>query len=154
MRTPARLAICLVLAACQSEQKIGVDPSEGMPAASTDAGDGSLGDVTDVDTTADTPTNPTTPTTGDTAAPPTGTTAETTGTSPPIDTGLTGPEICETAANLVGYLDGYQTAGDGKVLFCHSQNGNKWVYIESDISACLPHLGHAYDIFPTTGCDS
>ncbi len=70
------------------------------------------------------------------------------------DTGLTDDEICESADALAGYLDPWQTAGDGRVYYCHSSSGSNWVFIESDISSCLPHLNHGFDIFPTTGCDS
>ena len=64
-------------------------------------------------------------------------------------------DACEDAGSrTAGYLDAYQTAGDGKVVFCHQVGGPNWVEIDTDISACLPHLDHELDVFPTTGCDS
>jgi hypothetical protein len=78
-----------------------------------------------------------------------------TDTVPWIDTGLTDQEICEEAARIAGYLDPYQTPGDGKVLYCHSGGGPNYTFVDSDISSCLTHLSnHASDVFPTTGCDS
>jgi hypothetical protein len=69
-----------------------------------------------------------------------------------------GPDVpddtCERAANISGYLDRFQVAGDGRVLYCHSSSGRGFVVIASDISSCLPHLDHRYDIFPTSLCDS
>lgn len=72
----------------------------------------------------------------------------------PGDTGLTGDEICELAAALVIELDPYQTPDDGRVVYCHAGGGSNLHYIETDISACIPHLNHPGDVFPTTGCDS
>ena len=71
----------------------------------------------------------------------------------PTDTGLTGEEICERAARVFGYLDRFQTPGDGRVFFCHF-TGSGWHYLETDISACLSHAQQHSDTFPTTGCDS
>ena len=67
----------------------------------------------------------------------------------------TGEEfICQHAADIDGYLDAFETAGDGKVLYCHSSSGKNYVLVESDIDSCLTHMGHKYDIFPTTLCGS
>jgi hypothetical protein len=58
------------------------------------------------------------------------------------------------AASLAGYLDPWQTPLDGRVYYCHSSSGSNWNFVESDISSCLPHINHNYDVFPTTGCDT
>jgi hypothetical protein len=71
----------------------------------------------------------------------------------PADT-ATIEEICELAANLTGYLDRFQTAGDGRVLYCHSGSGDGYNLVDSDIDSCSAHLDHRYDVFPSTGCDS
>ncbi|MCA9493359.1 MAG: hypothetical protein KC621_25685, partial [Myxococcales bacterium] len=68
-------------------------------------------------------------------------------------TPTTDQELCERAAGLAGYLDQWQTAGDGRVYYCHSSSGN-YTFVESDISSCLPHLNHNFDVFPSTGCDT
>ena len=80
-----------------------------------------------------------------------------TGTFPDLDTGLTGEEICALAYAYptANYLDPLQTPYDNKVLYCHNGGGSNWTFVDSDISACMPHLqNHSGDIFPTTGCDS
>lgn len=73
------------------------------------------------------------------------------------DTG-TGGEIpddaCVIAAEIDGYLDGFQTEGDGRVLYCHSGSAKSYVFVDSDIDSCLAHLDHRGDVFPTTLCDS
>jgi len=76
-------------------------------------------------------------------------------TTPGDDTGPGGGEPdCEEAKRTTGYLDGFQRPGDGKVVFCHRQGGPNYVIINTDIDACLPHLDHDQDVFPTSGCDS
>ena len=55
---------------------------------------------------------------------------------------------------MAGFLDPLQTPGDGKVIFCHSSGGSNYVYNDTSISSCLTHISHAYDIMPTTICDS
>jgi hypothetical protein len=74
--------------------------------------------------------------------------------TPGTDTDLTEEEICEAAAALTITLDPYQTPDDGKVIYCHSSSGGSYNYIDSNISSCLPHLNHNYDVFPTSGCDT
>ena len=61
---------------------------------------------------------------------------------------------CDWAQAVAGWLDGLQTPYDGRVLYCHSSSGTNFVFVDSDINSCLTHVGHAYDIFPTTLCDS
>ena len=63
-------------------------------------------------------------------------------------------DLCSKAARTAGYLDKFQTAGDGKVLYCHRGGGPHYVLVDSDISSCLPHLDHENDVFPSTLCDS
>jgi hypothetical protein len=83
------------------------------------------------------------------------------------DTGVTGEEggdsgtggeipddACVLASEIDGYLDAFQTAGDGRVLYCHSGSGKSFVFVDSDIDSCLAHLDHRGDVFPTTLCDS
>ena len=65
-----------------------------------------------------------------------------------------GVSTCETAGNLTEYLDTFQVTGDDRVLYCHGTGGGNFVLVESDISACFPHLDHRFDVFPATGCDS
>ena len=79
---------------------------------------------------------------------------DTASTATTSDTGLTDDEFCQKAATLSGFLDGFQTPDDGKVVFCHSGSGSHYSKNDTDISACLPHLNHTNDVFPTTGCDS
>lgn len=72
-----------------------------------------------------------------------------------VDTDTGFPEdLCDKASRTTGYLDHFQTSGDGKVLFCHREGGPNYVEIDTDVSACLSHLDHDLDVFPTTGCDS
>jgi hypothetical protein len=63
-------------------------------------------------------------------------------------------DLCSKAARTAGYLDSFQTPGDGKVLYCHRGGGPHYVLVDTDISACLPHLDHVNDVFPSTLCDS
>lgn len=63
-------------------------------------------------------------------------------------------DTCALAENLTGYLDRYQTAGDGRVLYCHGTGNGRFVLVDSDISSCFSHLNHRHDVFPSTGCDS
>ena len=72
----------------------------------------------------------------------------------PGDTGWDDDDVCDQALALDDYLDTFQESGDGKVVYCHRGGGENWTLVESDISACLPHLNHRGDVFPTTGCDS
>jgi hypothetical protein len=73
-----------------------------------------------------------------------------TGTAPTPDD----PEaFCTAASTTATFLDAWQVAGDGKVVFCHS-TGSGWNVIDTAISACVPHLSHTADILPTTLCDS
>lgn len=69
------------------------------------------------------------------------------------DTGEIPEDVCDIAVQIAGWLDQYQVAGDGRVFYCHSGSGN-YTLIEADISACIPHLRHEWDVFPTTLCDS
>jgi hypothetical protein len=100
---------------------------------------------------------------GDTASPDSGAP----GSGPPDtsvpDTGLPdtgfpdtggGDDLCSLAARTAGYLDAFQVPGDGQVLFCHRESGPHFVEINTNISACIPHLDHTHDVFPTTLCDS
>ena len=61
--------------------------------------------------------------------------------------------FCNYAEENPGWLDSWQVAGDGKVVFCHA-GGTSWSLIDISISACVPHLSHSGDVHPSTGCDS
>jgi hypothetical protein len=137
-------ALCLFVVACGSENKVDNDldpgqtqqPGDETTTSPEDPGGDPQdpgGDPEDPDT--DEP---------DTDEP---------GTDEP-DPDLTEDQICEKAAALTITLDPYQTPDDGRVVYCHSGSGGGYNYIESDISSCLPHLNHDYDVFPTTGCDN
>lgn len=177
MRLVSAAFAAIVLCACSSENTLKDEPDAGLGTTTEGVGPGQTTSTTDTPSTpgTDTPPTPDTADTGwdwtpDTGTPGTGTgtggtgtgTGEPgtgTGTGEPgtgstIDTGLTDEQICTYAASLAGYLDRYQTAGDGHVLYCHSSGGSNWTFVDSNISSCLPHLNHAYDVFPTTGCDS
>jgi hypothetical protein len=74
---------------------------------------------------------------------------------PVPDTGLAEEDdACLPGMALTGYLDDLQTAADGAVSFCHSGSGGPYHIVDTSVAACLPHLSHPYDVFPTTGCDS
>jgi hypothetical protein len=188
-----RILLCIALAACNTENKLGnengngngtssstgngtgnggsTDPVTWSPGTDTPPGTGTTttggdggGGGTHVDRPPETTTG-VTPGTDTEGGPGTGTSSLDTGstsegttwggtipTQP--DTGLTDDEICDRAASLAGYLDAWQTAGDGRVYYCHSSSGTNWVFVESDISSCIPHLNHNYAVFPTTGCDT
>jgi hypothetical protein len=165
-------AIPMVALACNTETKLEnrVDRGDGdtgtATTSTTPPGPGETSDTGWTWTVTD-PTDPTDPTTGTgtgttgtgTGTTGTGTTGTGTGTTgtPPTDSGLTPPsdqDLCNDAATLVGYLDQFQTPGDDRVLYCHSGAGGSWNFVESNISSCLPHLNHNFDVFPTTGCDS
>ena len=146
-----RVLLLAAIAACNSDSKLHDDPAGGAGPGQTGTG----GPTTPSGTTPDT----TSPTTGD--DPPPGDTAPPTtpdGTDPgapqPGDSGFDEDAFCQEAATLAGYLDPYQSADDGRVLFCHSGSGSHYNLIETDISSCLPHLSHASDVFPTSGCDT
>ena len=49
-------------------------------------------------------------------------------------------DTCDFADHIDGYLDQFQTPGDGKVWFCHSLNGNSFNLIETSNAACIPHI--------------
>ena len=68
------------------------------------------------------------------------------------DSAATG--LCDFASLVTGFLDQFQTPYDGKVIFCHSSSGNSYTQIDTNNSSCLTHINHAYDIFPTTLCDT
>jgi hypothetical protein len=70
------------------------------------------------------------------------------------DPDCAGQTICTTAANQLGYLDQFQIPDDGKVSFCHSEDGLIYDFINTSNSACLPHVTHTFDLFPTTQCDN
>ncbi len=90
----------------------------------------------------------------DSGAPDTDTPPDT-GPAPDTDTNVPDTvDSCETAVNITEWLDRFEVPGDGRVQYCHSQTGRRWVRIETDIDACLPHLAHAYDVFPSTLCGS
>lgn len=65
-----------------------------------------------------------------------------------------GEGVCVVTENLTQWLDTFQVTGDARVLYCHGTGGGQFVLVESDISACFPHLDHRWDVFPSTGCDS
>ena len=73
-----------------------------------------------------------------------------------IDTGslYIPQDACEYAVQIDGYLDQFETAGDGRVLYCHSGSGHNYNLVESSVDSCIPHLAHIFDIFPTTLCGS
>lgn len=149
MRTGGWIALCAI--ACGSENKVGDDldpPRHTQTSETTPTGNETTPDP-DTATATDTPTEETG----------TATDAATDGTTTAIDppttpTDIPEEDICEKAAALTITLDPFQTPSDGRVYYCHSGSGNSYNYIETDISSCLPHLNHDYDIFPTTGCDS
>jgi hypothetical protein len=144
-------ALCLFVVACGSENKVDNDldpgrtqePADETTSVPTDGQDGDPQDPGDVPEDPDTDEPDTDdPGTGDP------------GTPDEPDPNLTEDEICEKAAALTITLDPYQTPEDGRVVYCHSGSGGGYNYIESDISSCLPHLNHEYDVFPTSGCDN
>lgn len=63
-------------------------------------------------------------------------------------------DFCDKASRVTGYLDTFQVPDDGRVVFCHRQGGPHFTAIDTSISACMPHLDHTYDVFPSTLCDS
>jgi hypothetical protein len=66
--------------------------------------------------------------------------------------------VCDWASQIAGFLDQYNVAYDGKVVFCHATSGTgaSLSYTLNDVSnnACLTHIGHLDDVFPTSICDS
>jgi len=61
----------------------------------------------------------------------------------------------QTICTTPGYLDLLQTPGDGRVSFCHSEDGSLFDFINTSTEECEPHNTlHEFDRFPTTGCDS
>jgi hypothetical protein len=70
------------------------------------------------------------------------------------DTGLAQEDACEPGVALTTYLDARQVPGDGNVTFCHSGDGGAYLFLDTALSSCFAHLAHAWDVFPTTGCDS
>ena len=80
-----------------------------------------------------------------------------TGTVPTIDTGTWdtgGWDVCDWALHVAGFLDAYNTPGDGKVVYCHQSGGPNYVMNDTSNAACLTHIAHLGDVFPTTICDS
>lgn len=145
-------AMAVVLVGCGSDNKLDdqLDPDGvGQTPSGPNTQPNGSESTTPPDTDTDTPPTFTTETPTDTGGPGDGTTGP-----DPLDTGLTDDELCEAAAALSSILDPYQTEGDSRVTYCHSSSGSNWHLIDSDISSCLPHLNHSYDVFPTTGCDS
>ncbi|MBL8619529.1 MAG: hypothetical protein JNM72_28210 [Deltaproteobacteria bacterium] len=129
----------------------GTSDGGGSDGGTTDGGstDGGSTDGSAVDTGAP-------PSGVDTGAPPSG--ADTGAPPSGADTGAPAPDpgdadFCAYAAATSGYLDLFQTAADGKVVFCHWA-GSGFVVIDTSISACIPHLGHTSDVLPSTLCDS
>jgi hypothetical protein len=61
---------------------------------------------------------------------------------------------CARASRIPGYLDRFQTPGDGKVVFCHRTSAGSWTRIDTSTSACIHHAGHLLDLFPRTLCDN
>jgi hypothetical protein len=165
------VALVLAAAACGNENKLGNGVDNGF---GDDDDDDDDDDTTPTVTTDDTGWIWTTTDTEDTDTIGTGTGTTGTGTGTGTgggDTGTgtgtgtggtttttppTGDEVCDLAAatGLATALDPYQIPGDGRVVYCHSSAGNSYNYVESDISSCLPHINHNFDIFPSTGCDS
>jgi hypothetical protein len=144
-------ALCLLLVACGSENKVGQEVDPGQTQEPGDLTTTTPDNPTGGDDPQDPGDDPETPDTDDpdTDEPDT----DEPGTLEP-DPNLTEEEICEKAAALTITLDPYQVPEDGRVVYCHSGSGNGYNYIESDISSCLPHLNHDFDVFPTTGCDN
>jgi hypothetical protein len=118
-------------------------PTDGTPTGDGDGGDGDTGEHLDGDT-------------GGSSGGDGGTDLGDTGTSSTGDsgTGEIPDDVCELAAATSGYLDAFETPGDGRVLYCHSGSGKSYVFVDSDIDSCLAHLDHRGDVFPTTLCDS
>jgi hypothetical protein len=79
---------------------------------------------------------------------------ETAGDAPPDTAGEPDEDACTKAERVDGYLDHFQTPGDSRVYYCHRGGGPHYVMLETDISACLPHIDHENDVFPSTLCDS
>lgn len=79
-----------------------------------------------------------------------------TGTLPPHtglwDTGVW--DLCDWADQIAGFLDGYNLAGDNKVVYCHATGGGNFNMVDSSVNSCLTHISHVDDIFPSTLCDS
>jgi len=63
-------------------------------------------------------------------------------------------DLCDWALHVAGFLDAYNTPGDGKVIYCHQSGGPNYVMQDTSVSSCLTHIAHAGDVFPTTICDS
>jgi len=63
-------------------------------------------------------------------------------------------DLCNWAEHVAGYLDAYNTPNDDKVVYCHKSGGPNYVMQDTSVSACLTHIDHLGDIFPTTICDS
>lgn len=103
-------------------------------------------DTSDTDTHVDTDTSDT-DTTADTG---------TVDTDSGVDTGEIPeipPDVCDIAMQVAGWLDQYQVPNDGQVHYCHAGSGN-YTLVTSSISSCMTHLGHNWDVFPATLCDS
>ncbi len=77
-----------------------------------------------------------------------------TDTAGDTDPGTISESDCVKASRVPGWLDQFQTPGDGKVIFCHRNAPGKWSVIDTRIRSCIPHAGHLRDIFPSTLCDS
>jgi hypothetical protein len=137
----------LVLAGCGNENKLDDDLDPGATTADTDT-DTTTGPAPDTDADTDSDSDTDTDTDADSDGPPTGGTDTGTWT----DTGSWG--ACEWAAHVAGYLDQFQTPGDGLVWYCHNDGGPDTVFQESNVDSCLTHIAHSGDIFPTTICDS
>jgi len=63
-------------------------------------------------------------------------------------------DLCDWALHVAGFLDAYNTPGDGKVIYCHQSGGPNYVMQDTSVSSCLTHIAHAGDVFPTSICDS
>ncbi len=63
-------------------------------------------------------------------------------------------DLCEWAEHIAGFLDAYNIDGDGKVVYCHQSGGPNYIMQDTSTAACLTHIAHLGDIFPTTICDS
>ena len=96
--------------------------------------------------------------TGSTVTGATGSTSSTstsTSTSTGTSTTSTG-NVCATVPQTIpaGWLDAFQTPGNGLVLFCHWDPAtNAYLTLNVATATCLTHIGHSLDLFPTTLCD-
>ena len=77
------------------------------------------------------------------------------------DGGLAGPGnpdfdedvYCEAAAADPTILDELEVLGDDHVQYCHSSGCSNWVFVDSNVDSCLPHLDHRCDVFSRAyGC--